>query len=125
MPKRTKRTRSRSRTRRTHAKRVRSISSTSRTPEKGIAFQFVYFFYISTGCTPASGSKRRRLTSPTKIIMEEELDDLKRQLDIVNGKLKVHSILIQDILKKLKGKAISNAPIPEPVSQSSGYCILM
>ena len=57
--------------------------------------------------------------------MEEELDALKLQLDIVNGKLKVHSIIMQDILKKLKEKDMSNATIPEPVSQSSGYCNLM
>ena len=57
--------------------------------------------------------------------MEEELDALKLQLDIVNGKLKVHSIIMQDILKKLKENDMSNAPIPEPVSQSSGYCNLL
>ena len=57
--------------------------------------------------------------------MEEELDALKLQLDIVNGKLKVHSIIMKDILQKLEEKDMSNAPIPEPVYQSSGYCSLM
>ena len=57
--------------------------------------------------------------------MEDELDDLKLQLDILNGKLKVQNIIIQDILKKLNDKDISNASIPEPVAQTSGYCLVM
>ena len=55
--------------------------------------------------------------------MEDELDDLKLQLDIL--KLEVQNIIIQDILKKLNDKDISNASIPEPVAQTSGYCLVM
>ena len=57
--------------------------------------------------------------------MEDELDDLKLQLDILNGKLTVQNIIIQDILKKLNDKDISNASIPVPVAQTSGYCLVM
>ena len=53
------------------------------------------------------------------------MEELKIQIDILNGKLKIQNILINDILTKINEKEITIASVPEPVVQTFRFCLIM